>query len=178
MLHLAGLSLTGRLSKTLKAACDLGISVRGLFGEGSGGFGDFYQVSNEVTLGLPEEELVHRVRAVAEYLIGEERRSRGYLSEERRKECADRARESLRTLRRTKSMDAVAALGLLSPIRLAAAIGIVEGVDVRTFNELLVTMGIGRLSAVKNVSWDAVKAEVTRVLRIREQLKDLKIAND
>ena len=175
MLHLAGLAITGRLSKTLRAACDLGISVRGLFGEGSSGFGDFYQVSNEVTLGLPEEEVVHRVRAVAEYLIGEERRSRGYLSDERPRECAERARESLRTLRRTKSIDAVTALGLLSPIRLAAAIGIVEGVGVGAFNELLVTMGIGRLSGVKSVSWDAVKAEVTRVPRIREQLKQLKI---
>jgi protein arginine kinase len=176
MLHLAGLAQTGRLTRTLRAAYELGISVRGLFGEGTSGHGDFYQVSNEVTLGLPEREIVHRVRGVAEHLIGEERRARRILSEERRAECAERAAECLTILRRKKSIGAVEALGLLSPIRLAAAIGIVSGGNPRLFNELLISMGIGRLTGSRRVSWDAVKAELTRAPTIKSKLKGLNIA--
>lgn len=176
MLHLAGLAAAGRLTRTLRAAHELGISVRGLFGEGTSGHGDFYQVSNEVTLGLPEREIVHRVRGVAEYLIGEERHARQILLEEHRGECVARAEECLTVLRRRKSIEAVEALGLISPIRLASAIGIVSGGNPPLFNELLISMGIGRLTGAKRVSWDAVKAELTRAPTIKGKLKGLNIA--
>ena len=175
MLHLAGLAALGRLARTLRAAYELGISVRGLFGEGSSGLGDFYQVSNEVTLGLPEREIAHRVRGVADYLIGEERRARQQLADEQYDECAQRAADRLETLRKRKVVGAAEALQLLSPIRLAAAIGIVENGSVRLFNELLISMGVGRLTSAKRVSWDAVKTEVTRAPKIRSQLKELKV---
>jgi protein arginine kinase len=176
MIHLAGLAATGRLARTLRAAFELGISVRGLFGEGTSGHGDFYQVSNEVTLGLPEREIVHRVRGVAEYLIGEERRARELLAKESKRECAERAADCLSKLRRRNSVGAVEALGLLSPIRLGACMGIVQGADVRLFNELLIGMGIGRLSSARRVSWDAVKTEMTRGPKIKSRLRGLNIA--
>jgi len=175
MLHLPGLAALGRLAKTLRAAHELGISVRGLLGEGSRGFGDFYQVSNEVTLGLPEKEIVHRVRGVADYLIGEEKRSRRELAEDRRDECARRAAEKLDAFRKAKTIGAVEALEMLSPIRLAASMGLVSGGNAGVFNELLIKMGIGRLTDGRKVSWDAVKAEMTRAPKIKEQLKDLKV---
>lgn len=175
MLHLAGLAAAGRVARTLKAAYELGISVRGLFGEGTGGHGDFYQVSNEVTLGLPEREIVHRVRAVAQHLIGEERRARQMLAESSRKKCAERALQSLESLRRMKSVGAVEALALLSPIRLAAAMGIAQGGNPRLFNELLISMGIGRLTGARRVSWDAVKMEISRASKIWSKLKELTV---
>ncbi|MDO8587160.1 MAG: hypothetical protein Q7T82_08985 [Armatimonadota bacterium] len=178
MLHLAGLAAAGRVARTLRAAFELGISVRGLFGEGTGGHGDFYQVSNEVTLGLPEREIVHRVRGVAEYLIGEERRSREMLAETRRRECAEHASGCLEKLRRAKSVGAVEALALLSPIRLAASMGIAQGGSARLFNELLIGMGIGRLTSAKRVSWDAVKMEMTRAPKIRGRLAELRVESN
>ncbi|MDO8683744.1 MAG: ATP--guanido phosphotransferase [Armatimonadota bacterium] len=174
MLHLAGLATLERLARTLRAAHELGISVRGLFGEGTSGHGDFYQVSNEVTLGLPESEIVYRVRGVAEYLIGEERRAREELVAEPGAKFAQKAAECLDTLQRAKELGAADALGLLSPVRLAASMGMVKGANVRLFNELLIKMGIGRMSARK-VSWDAVKMEMTRAPKIKNQLKGLEI---
>lgn len=177
MLHLAGLAVTGRVARTLKAAYELGISVRGLFGEGTGGHGDFYQVSNEMTLGLPEREIVHRVRGVAEHLIGEERIARQSLKNDRRRECASTAARRLEQLRKAKSVGAVEALAMLSPIRLAASMGIVEGASPSLFNELLISMGIGRLTGAKRVSWDAVKMEMTRAPKIRNKLKGLVVVD-
>jgi len=175
MLHLAGLCFMGSLARTLRAAYDLGISVRGLFGEGSSGLGDFYQVSNEVTLGLPEPEIVCRVRGVADYLINEERRARRTIADQRRDELAERARGAMDKLRRAKTVRAEEALALLSPVRMAASLGMIEGGGIRLFNELLINMGIGRLTSANRVSWDAVRMEMTRAPRIKAQLAELTV---
>jgi protein arginine kinase len=145
MMHLGGLAMTGRLARTLKAAIDLGVSVRGLFGEGSKGLGDLYQVSNEVTLGFPERELVERVRAVADHLLGEERVAREEILSDSRGKLVRTARQSLDRLRNAETITAGAALSLISPIRLAGAVRAIEGCSPGLLNELMVDMRVMRL---------------------------------
>ena len=145
MMHLGGLAMTGRLARTVKAAVELDISVRGLFGEGSTGLGDFYQVSNEITLGAPEMEFAERVGAVAEYLVSEERAARSDLLEAGAFRVMRAARKSLRLIREADKLSAKDALSLLSPLRLAVCGGLAEGVKLSDLNELMITLGIMRL---------------------------------
>ena len=141
MMHLAGLAMTRRLNERLRAAGDLGVSVRGAFGERSRAAGNLYQVSNEVTLGLPESEIVERVRSVAQYLLGEERRAREELMDDGGKRPAEEAKRALAKLSGLMSVRSAEALGLISRVRLAAAVGLVDRCDVSLANELIVGVG-------------------------------------
>lgn len=143
MMHLAGLSLKRRLNVQLRAAYDLGVSIRGLFGEGTRSLGDLFQVSNEVTLGVSEREIVERVRSVAQYILREERIARKELLDEEKSRLIDMASQSLRTLQGARSITPEQAIALMSPLRLAAALGMTNNCSNSLFNELLVGMRVG-----------------------------------
>ncbi len=142
MMHLAGLANVGRLRATLRAAIELGVSVRGFFGEGSQGLGDLYQVSNEMTLGAPERELAERVRGVAEHILIEERRAREELSSDGRAKILRAARANIRKIRGAETISSGDALALLSPIRLAASVARIDGLGAMLLNELMVEMKV------------------------------------
>ena len=143
MLHLAGLALKRKLGAQLRAAYDLGVSVRGMFGEASRSAGDLFQVSNEVTLGISEKEIVQRVSSVARYILEEERLARTELLQTHRKSLIDRAVQSLSKLQAVRTIAPREAITLLSPIRLAAEVGIIEDCPRSLFNELLMGMRVG-----------------------------------
>lgn len=163
MMHLAGLGMKGTLKRQLRAAYDLGVSVRGLFGEGSRFVGDLFQVSNEVTLGFSETELVRKVRSVAQYLLGEERTARKELVSEQRKRLIDAASNALRVLQSTMSLKAGEALMFLSPVRLAASEGLVVNCPTALLNKLLVGMRAGD---------DNGRANIERAAFIRHNLAE------
>jgi protein arginine kinase len=173
MMHLVGLSMAGRLAKTLKAAIDLGVSVRGLFGEGSKGLGDFYQVSNEVTLGAPEREFAERVRAVSVHLLGEERNAREEILADKRSALVAAARESLKRLRNAETIDAGDALRLLSPIRLAGALGCADGCSAKELNELLVAMRVMYVEDVAKHS--SITVDRKRAVLIRRRIRGIQL---
>jgi protein arginine kinase len=173
MMHLGGLAMVGQLASTLRAATELGISVRGLFGEGSEALGDFFQVSNEVTLGIPERELAERVRGVALHLLGEERRARQEIMSDRRAGLERAARQSLARLRRAETVSAGEALALLSPIRLAGAAGAINGCSAKDLNELMVAM---RVMCLQDGSvYDLAHADRRRAALVRRRLRAIKI---
>lgn len=173
MMHLGGLAMTGRLSQTLKAALALGVSVRGLFGEGSKGFGDLYQVSNEVTMGAPEREFAERVRGVAAHLLEEERRAREEIVSDGRGRLVQAARQSLTKLRNAETVSAGEALAHLSPIRLAGAVGAISGFSARSINELMIDMRVMRME--EPGAYASVKADRTRAVLVRRRLKGMEI---
>ncbi len=143
LVHLAGLSAMGSLRTVLKAAWDLGVSIRGLFGEGSQAVGDLVQVSNEVTLGFTEMEIVQKVRSVAEYLLSAERAARKELLETRRAWLTDTVRKSLMTMQGAMSLRAKEAVVHLSPLRLAVSLGLLRGSSMQTMNEMLMAVRAG-----------------------------------
>lgn len=143
LMHLAGLSMMGSLGAVLRAAWDLGVSVRGLFGEGSEAAGDLFQVSNEVTLGFEEREIVQKVRAVAEYLLSAERAARKELVDAKRNALIECTGRSLRTLQGAMSLRAKEAMASLSSIRLAAAVGFADNCPMGLMNEMLVAVRAG-----------------------------------
>lgn len=173
MMHLGGLAMVRRLARTLQAAMDLGVSVRGLFGEGSQGLGDLYQVSNEVTLGVPERELAGRVRAVADHLLSEERLARQEIVADGRARLIAAARGSLESLRGAETISAGEALARLSPIRLAGAVGLIAGCSARELNELMVAMRVMRLDARDGDT--SLMADRRRAVLVRRRLRGVEI---
>jgi protein arginine kinase len=162
MMHLAGLAIENRVGSQLRAAYDLGVSIRGLFGEGSRSVGDLYQVSNEVTLGLSEKDIVQRVSSVAQYLLGEERVARKELLDDQRNRLVEQACKALGVLQYARSIAPEKAITLMSPLRLAAAVGLVENCSVRLLNELLVGMRVN--------AGDGIRAGIERAGLLRSGL--------
>lgn len=160
MMHLAGLALMNRVASQLRAAYDLGVSVRGMFGEGSRSVGDLYQVSNEVTLGLGEKEIVQRVDSVARYLLDEELEARKELLGSERNRLLEMASKSLSVLQHARSIAPEKAIMLMSPIRLAATVGLVGNCPVNLLNELLIGMRVG---AADNIRAGTERAELLRI---------------
>ena len=89
MLHLPALVFTRQIEKVFRSLQKINLAVRGLYGEGSQAMGDFYQISNQITLGKSEEELIDQVTDVVPVLIGYERKARDYLVNESQNDLFD-----------------------------------------------------------------------------------------
>src|SRR5436190_2011289 len=118
MLHLPALVLTKQIEKVFRALQKINLAVRGLYGEGSRASGDFYQISNQVTLGKSETTILGEIREVIPQIINYERQARNTLVKETRRELQDRVSRHYGTLCSATMMTAEEAMDLLSSVRL------------------------------------------------------------
>ena len=137
MLHLPALKLTGEIEKVFRAAKELRLAVRGLYGEGTEATGDFYQISNQTTLGKSEDEIIHDFKhVVIPKIIEYEQHARRTLLNDRTVALDDKVHRALGTLRNARLMGSEETLGWLSHLRMGVNLGRVKGIDIRTLNEL------------------------------------------
>ncbi len=128
MMHLPALKITGEIDKVRRAAGDMHLAVRGFHGEGSDAAGDFYQVSNQITLGVAEEDLLQDLgQRIVPRLIAYEREARDVLLRRNRGELEDRVHRALGLLRSARLLDTKEAMKLLSRVRLGVCTGLLEG---------------------------------------------------
>lgn len=138
MCHLPALAMEGHLEEVFGAAGQLGITIRGLHGEGSEGSGDLFQVSNQFGLGWREEEIVRNVSAVAGHLVESERAARQTLRKERKAELEDAAWRAYGLLKFARLLTDAEAMSLLSHVRLGQLLGVLKWVDMATIKALMV----------------------------------------
>ncbi len=139
MLHLPALGLVRKeLEKVFTAAQRTGLAVRGMYGEGSRAAGDFYQISNQVTLGRTESELIGDLENLVPSIVTFERRVRAVLYEEQGSALEDRVNRSFGMLRTARSLPTEVALMHLSNVRLGACLGILSGVRPNDLNQVAV----------------------------------------
>ncbi len=137
MLHLPALRLTGELEKALHAGRDLRLAVRGLYGEGTDASGDFFQISNQITLGQSEDDIVETflTHVVPEFLQYE-RKAREALVKRNLVEIDDKIHRAAATLRSARRMPSEEMMALLSMLRLGINLRRVDDVDLKVVNEL------------------------------------------
>lgn len=138
MVHLPALSLSNQMNGVLNVVTQVGMTVRGLYGEGSKAEGNIYQISNQVTLGRTEEEILSNLKAVVRQIINEEQFSRENLIKKYRYELEDRIYRSLGILKSAILLNSNECLKLLSDVRLGIEMGIIKDVNKITLNSLLV----------------------------------------
>jgi protein arginine kinase len=143
MAHLPGLDLIGRIQESLNAAQTLGVSVRGTFGEHSGTAGDVYQLSNAVSIGLTESQLIARLSAVTTYLVTDEKSAREVLWRTSRDLVEAKVADAAARLKSATRLTSSDAMSILSMLRLGHQFGIPTGVSPTVFNELLASMRMG-----------------------------------
>ncbi len=175
MMHLPALSLVREeLQKVFTAAQHTGLAVRGMQGEGSRAAGDFFQISNQVTLGRSEEQLIEDMQTLVPYIVGFERSVRQALLEEHRGPLHDRIAKSYATLRTTRSLPTGEALAHISAVRLGVNLGLLPEVSLSTVDRLWTHLQKGHLQALNDLGegelLDASERDKLRASLVRSRL--------
>ena len=177
MMHLPGLSLVrSELEKVFAAAQKTGLVVRGMYGEGSRAAGDFYQISNQITLGRSEAQLVEDLGALVPCVLDFERKVRAALLREQRANLKDRVSRSLGLLRTARAMQTEAALAHLSNLRLGHYLDLYEGVPLAVLNELGVLVQKGHVQALNEEHASGTLLEASERDRLRASLLRRRLA--
>jgi len=172
MLHLPALKLTGEIEKVFRAAKDLRLAVRGLYGEGTEATGDFYQISNQTTLGKSEEEIISDFKhVVIPKIIDYEHQARRMLLNDRTVALDDKVQRALGILRSARLIASEETLFLLSHLRIGINLGRVKDVDVRTLNELFLMTQPAHLQKMHGKKLEGDARRAVRADYIRHRLK-------
>jgi protein arginine kinase len=123
MMHLPGLVLSEQINQVIQAVSKVGLAVRGLYGEGTEALGNLFQISNQITLGEKEEEILTRLNKVIEQILNHEVNARASLLEKRAVLLLDNIGRAYGILRHAHSMASKEALNLLSCIKLGTDLG-------------------------------------------------------
>ncbi len=138
MVHLPAISVSGRISGLLTQAAKSGMTVRGLYGEGTDAQGNFYQISNQITLGFSEEELIERFNKVVSAVCEVENSLRKQLSQDIPAKLTDRIMRSYGAMRYAHMMSGKEMLNLISDVRLGIYLGILKPIPFEKLTSLMV----------------------------------------
>lgn len=124
MLHLPALTMTDNISRVISSAASLGIEVRGLYGEGTKAYGNLYQISNKMTLGISEQQSIEKLKDIVKQLTEMETKARSALKENNPDALADKLYRSYGILKYARCMSSAEAKSLLSEVMLGQNMGI------------------------------------------------------
>ena len=126
MIHLPALTMTDNIAKVYKALTQVGMTIRGLYGEGSKSEGAIYQVSNQVTLGVSEQDILNNLYAIVKELTDKEINVRKNLFKDYEFEMKDKIYRSVGVLSSCYSISSKESLELLSYVRFGVEEGFIE----------------------------------------------------
>jgi protein arginine kinase len=172
LIHLPGLVLTQEIGKVLQGLQHMGLTYRGLYGEGSDVLGNLFQISNQTTLGRSEEELADQLVRVVRRVIEREEEARAVLARDAGYIIEDKLWRAYGTLRHARNLPAEESMNLLSGLRLAAGLQLVAGLSVYTLNKLLIFSQSAHLSHAAGRMLTEGEANLARARYVRQILAD------
>lgn len=171
MLHLPALRLTNELEKVGQAARDMRLAVRGLHGEGTEALGDFFQISNQITLGRTEEEIIEDFRdVVIPKIVEYERTTRETLKKTRPQALDDKIWRALGLLKSARLISSHEAMQYLSHIRMGLHVGRLTSIDLQTLNELFLQIQPAHLQKLHGERLTGEQRSIERAAFIRARL--------
>jgi protein arginine kinase len=171
MLHLPALKMTQDIEKVLRAARDMRLAVRGLYGEGTEAIGDFFQVSNQTTLGKSEETIVREfTHDIIPQIVAYEMKARDALLQERTHQLDDKVWRAVGILGNARSMSTEESLFLLSHVRMGVTMGRCKSVDRDLVNELFLRTQPAHLQKLHGGSLDGEARSILRAEYFRRRL--------
>lgn len=170
MMHLPALIMTGQINRLLGALSQVGLVVRGLYGEGTEIVGNLVQLSNQMTLGYTEEEIVSNLYSVTRQVIEQEQDARQTLLDKTRARLSDSAWRAMGLLQYAQIMSSQEAMQLISDLRLGFDLGLIKSVDHKLLNELLVLIRPGCLQMLAGRELDHAQRNLERPVQIKKSL--------
>jgi protein arginine kinase len=138
LIHLPGLVLTKEIGKVLQGIAQLGLTFRGLYGEGSEVVGNFFQISNQTTLGKSEEDLIEHLQKIASQVIQHELHARSVLMRDAPTVIEDKIWRAYGLLRFARSLGFDEVMNLLSGVRMGVSMNLLSGLRVYTLNKIMI----------------------------------------
>jgi len=172
MLHLPALVWTKQIEKVFRALQKINLAVRGLYGEGSRASGDFYQISNQVTLGKAETTILNEIREVIPQIISYERQARSAMLRESRQLLHDRVSRAFGTLCSATMMTSEETMDLLSSVRLGVNLQLIEDVNIVTVNSLFIHTQPAHLQKLMGEVLDSEERNAARARYLRTRLRE------
>ncbi len=170
MVHLPALTITGRIKKVISAISQLGLAVRGLYGEGTEAIGNLYQISNQVTLGRSEEEIIADLKEVTAQIIAQERNARKVLLKEQKTNLKDKICRAYGTLKYAHSISANEAMDLISYVKLGIDLDIIDDMSGNILNQLMVMVRPATLQVLNTSELSVEQRDIYRAKMIKERL--------
>lgn len=143
MLHLPALEKIGALEKIFNEISNLGISIRGIYGENTNGDGSIYQISNQKTLGIKEEDIIEQVKQVTNYIVKQERKAKEILKN--KLQIKDEVMRSYGIAKYATMISQEEAMQLLSNIAMGINMDYIKDVSLEQIRELIENIGINTL---------------------------------
>ncbi len=173
MMHLPALKENGAMGKISASLAKLGLTLRGMYGEGTEPGGAIYQLSNQVTLGISEQEAIKNLRDIAVQLITQEREARDSLI--KNINIQDRIYRSYGILHYAKLMNNKECTELLSNLRFGVEAGIFENIDLSTINRLFIEIQPATLmknigKKISPLERDSIRSELVRTALLQQKI--------
>lgn len=170
MIHLPALSISNKIAGILNAISQVGMTIRGLYGEGSKIYGNIYQISNQISLGLDEREIINNLSGVVNQIINEEVIARDTIFKTYKYNIEDRIYRALGILKSAVLLNSDECLRFLSDVRLGVEMGIIKDVDLIMLNKLLVKTQCLLINDSKLQNSTEEKKSFDRAKMVRETL--------
>ena len=170
MLHLPALVMTRHIEKVFRAVYEMRMAVRGFYGEGTEAFGELYQISNQITCGKSEMDIIDDMEAVIGAIIQYEEKARGELAASDRSQLEDRVWRSWGLLRNARLMSSEEAMRHLSSLRLGVVMGVFDSIDLPEVQRLFLNTQPAHLQRLEGRELESGDRDVARAKYIRHQL--------
>ena len=173
MLHLPGLVLAEQINQIIQAVNKLGLAVRGLYGEGTEALGNVFQVSNQMTLGESEPDIVERLNKVLSQIIEHEENARGTLLEKKTKTVYNHIGRAYGILANAHSISSKETMNLLSLMRLGVDLALFPEIERALVDELFVITQPNHLQKRYEDKLSAEERDLLRADMLRERLRNV-----
>lgn len=170
MLHLPSLVLTKQINGIFQAVNQIGLTVRGLYGEGSNSTGNLFQISNQITLGESEIDIIQKLKNIVRQLITNERHAREKIYKFNKIKMEDKVYRSLGILKNARIMNSKEAMELLSDIKLGIEMNIVEKIDRKIINKLIIETQPANVQSQCDENLKPNERDIKRAEIIRKEL--------
>lgn len=170
MIHLPAFVITGQINNLFQNISQLGMTVRGLYGEGTEMIGNLFQLSNQITLGQTEEDIRSKLSSITEQIVEQERLMREKLNADMKYQIEDKVGRAYGILTNARVITSNEAMILLSEVRLGVDMGILKDINAFALNELLVAIRPAHLQRKVGREMEAFERDIKRAEVIKEKL--------
>ena len=174
MVHLPGLVMLNRANKIFSTLSQLGLVTRGLYGEGTEALGYMFQISNQITLGRSEGELINSLQTILVQVIEQELQARQQLYQEMGDRLVDKVFRAYGILTNARLLSSKEAINLILTLRLGLNLNLLPNLEYRVLGELLVLCQPGFLQKVAGEKQSTPERDAKRAALIRDRLKEAK----
>lgn len=167
MVHLPALSITNQIEKLLYGVSQLGVAVRGVYGEGTKSMGHLYQISNQGTLGTSEETLIEKITQIVNQIVEKEMRTREHLKKNNYDEIEDDFYRAYGVLTNARKISTEEAMKLLSLIKLGMEMDMINTSGSMNLNEMMMKIQPNNIISLSEkelapIERDKKRAEIIR----------------